>query len=231
MEGNPQLLFYLLFIPNMLLALSIHEASHAGSAYLLGDDTAARAGRVTLNPIPHIDPFGLLAFFIVHFGWAKPVPVNPLNFKEPRRDNMLVSLAGPASNLILALVLLLAIRVILWQSGPTASEGVKTALAILFIGAQLNVVLCIFNLLPIPPLDGSHILLGLLPESVSRKLEPYMAYGPTIFIILIVAVIFLGLPIFRILIFTPMQYFLALVLGLDNFRLMHITLQNFLLGT
>ena len=167
MFSQSDILFYLLFIPHMLFALSIHEASHAGSAYLLGDDTAALQGRVTLNPIRHLDPFGLIAFFIIHFGWARPVPVNPLRLKNPRRDNVLVSFAGPGSNLVMGMLLLVVIRV-MWMVAGTGSESVRTALAFMFVGAQLNVGLCFFNLIPVPPLDGSHILLGILPRSLAE---------------------------------------------------------------
>ncbi|MFO8058286.1 MAG: site-2 protease family protein [bacterium] len=212
MLDNLDILFYLLFIPNMLFALSIHEFSHAGSAYVLGDDTAALEGRVSLNPLVHIDPLGLIAFFIIHFGWAKPVPVNPSRMGNPRRDNLLVSLAGPGSNLVLGVLLLLVARMLLGGADPTG-KTMKMVLGLVFIGAQLNIGLCFFNLIPIPPLDGGHILEALLPPELGRKLEPYLQYGPYIFIGLIFASVFLGWRIFAYIIILPMYLVMEAVLG------------------
>lgn len=216
MDGNNQIFFYLLFIPHMLFALSVHEALHAYSAFLLGDDTAALQGRATLNPIRHIDPMGLIAFFIIHFGWARPVPVNPLRLRHPRRDEMLVSLAGPGSNLMVGLVLLLIIRG-MFELELTGSETTRTALAFLFVGAQLNVGLCVFNLIPIPPLDGSHILLGILPIRLSHRIEPYFNYGWLVLLGLILLGRLGGIPFFGIIIGIPMQLFMWGVLGTECF--------------
>lgn len=211
MLSQPEMMFYLLFIPHMLFALSIHEASHAGSAYLLGDDTAALMGRLTLNPLKHIDPMGLIAFFILRFGWAKPVPVNPLNFKKPRRDDILVSLAGPGSNVALGIVLLVMIRLILLFDG---NEATNTIVQFLFVGARLNLALCFFNLIPIPPLDGSHVLMGVLPESMSDQIRPIMDKGPVLLIGLMMASYFLNIPIFRYLIWMPAELVMGLFLGI-----------------
>ncbi len=212
MLDNAEILFYLLFIPNMLLALSIHEFSHAGTAYLLGDDTAALEGRVSLNPLVHIDAMGLIAFFIIHFGWAKPVPVNPTRFRNPRRDNLLVSGAGPGSNLVLGILLLLVFRILAGSADPSG-KTTQTMLQLVLIGAQLNVGLCFFNLIPIPPLDGGHILEALLPPDLSRQLEPYLQYGPYIFIGLIVMSFVLHIPVFYYIIGVPIELVTSLVLG------------------
>ncbi len=209
---DPQILFYLVFIPHMLFALSIHEASHAGSAYLLGDDTAALEGRVTLNPIRHIDPVGLIAFFIIHFGWARPTPVNPARFSKPGRDDILVSFAGPGSNLLAGVILLVALRAA-WVMTSGQGEAAHTALAFLFVGAQLNVGLCFFNLIPVPPLDGSHILLHLLPRGLSQRLEPLMNYGWIILLMLIFGGSFFGIPLFFYLIGLPMVLVMRGLLG------------------
>ena len=212
MDPQAKILYYLLFVPHMLFALSIHEASHAGSAYLLGDDTAALQGRLTLNPLKHLDPWGLLAFFLIHWGWAKPVPVNPLRLRHLWRDDMIVSFAGPASNLLVGLVLLVLIRVA-WIVMGVESEEARTALAFLMIGAELNIGLAIFNLIPVPPLDGSHILIHILPRSLARRLEPYLAYGPIILAILVLGTSFLPVPVFSFIIGIPMTLLIHTVLG------------------
>jgi len=212
MGGENEILFYLIFIPHVLLALSLHEASHAGAAFQLGDDTAALMGRLSLNPLRHLDPMGALAFLIIHFGWAKPVPVNLLRFKNPRRDNMLVSLAGPLSNLALGLILLIALR-LLYLAAPLESEARNTAVSFLFVGAQLNVGLSFFNLIPIPPLDGSHILLGILPESLARRLEPLFRQGWMLLLLLILGSRFLNFSLLGIIIGKPMFAIINAVLS------------------
>lgn len=202
------IIFYLLFIPHMLFALSAHEASHAGSAYLLGDDTAAHLGRLTLNPLRHLDPLGVLAFFLVHFGWAKPVPINPLRLKNPKVDTLFIGLAGPMSNLFLGVCLLAALR-LFWSLFSPFSAEEKMFLAFLFVGAQLNIGLCFFNLIPVPPLDGSHILFGLLPDSVAERADSMFRqswFGP---IVLIIIVFWFG----RTIIQVPMHFIVRGFLG------------------
>jgi Zn-dependent protease len=214
MGGENEILFYLIFIPHVLLALSLHEASHAGAAFQLGDDTAALMGRLSLNPLRHLDPMGALAFLIIHFGWAKPVPVNLLRFKNPRRDHMLVSLAGPLSNLALGVVLLAAIRT-LYLFGPVDDEVMTTAVAFLFVGAQLNVGLCFFNLIPIPPLDGSHVLLGLVPERVAVAIEPMFRYGGIALLVLVFGSSYLKFSLLGALIGRPMFWVMDVILTRD----------------
>jgi Zn-dependent protease len=175
----------------MLFALSAHEASHAGAAYLLGDDTAYRMGRFTLNPFKHLDPFGVLAFFVIHFGWAKPVPVNHLKLRNPRADMLFIGLAGPVCNLFLGVVMLFAIR-ILWSVAGPSTEATRNVLAFLFVGAQLNVGLCFFNLIPFPPLDGSHVLSGVLPEGWADWLDGLKYQGIFGLVALFVFIRFLG---------------------------------------
>jgi Zn-dependent protease len=147
-------------VPSIIL----HEVSHGVVAYAFGDDTAKRAGRITLNPIKHIDPFGtiilpaLLAFSgLPAFGWAKPVPVNPRRLRRPRQQTLYVSLAGPATNLVLAGVLAMVYRLFLIRDVGWLGDFV-------FVAGLLNVVLALFNLLPVPPLDGSAVLERLLPD-------------------------------------------------------------------
>ncbi len=166
-----------------LVCLTIHELSHGAVAYRLGDPTAKNAGRLTLNPIRHIDPFGLLLMITAHVGWAKPVPVDMRYFKRPKRDMALTALAGPASNFILAWLFLLlaggAER--LWFAVVlSAPEWVLTALnyliQFLVDGAVLSVGLGIFNLFPVPPLDGSRILFALFPDKVYYAVMRYERY-------------------------------------------------------
>ncbi len=166
-----------------LVCLTIHELSHGAAAYRLGDPTAKNAGRLTLNPIRHIDPFGLLLMITAHVGWAKPVPVDMRYFKRPKRDMALTALAGPASNFILAWLFLLLGGGVgrLWDSlFWTAPEWVLTVLDYLFQflvnGAVLSVGLGVFNLFPVPPLDGSRILFALFPDKIYFAVMRYERY-------------------------------------------------------
>lgn len=181
-------------LPPLMLAISVHEMAHGYMAFRKGDFTAKLMGRVTLNPIKHIDPVGtilvpiMLAFSGtgVLFGWAKPVPVNSFNFKSPRKDNAIVSLAGPASNLALAAVLAALYRILLWVPGYASimSSPVLKPLAVMIVfGIHISVVLGVFNLIPVYPLDGSHIVQGLLPAHQAQVYSRHERYG---FIILLV---------------------------------------------
>ncbi|HOX00461.1 MAG TPA: site-2 protease family protein [Deltaproteobacteria bacterium] len=172
----------LLAVP-VLFSITFHEVSHGYAAFRLGDPTARNAGRLTLNPISHIDPVGLLVLVVTRMiGWAKPVPVDPRYFKNPRQDMMWVSLAGPASNLLLAVVFAVISRVV----PPIAPSSFLYPLAIMLqFMIVINVGLAVFNLIPIPPLDGSHILQGLLPYEMARSYSKIEPYG---FIILLVLV-------------------------------------------
>jgi len=155
---------FIVSVPVFLLAITLHEVAHAWVAYKCGDDTAKLAGRLSLSPLVHLDPVGSLVFIVssiagVSFGWAKPVPVNPLRFRHWRRDDILVSLAGVTANLLQAIAWSALLR--LSEAFLTGSLGQAVAM-LCIIGVFINVVLMIFNLLPIPPLDGSHIALNLL---------------------------------------------------------------------
>ncbi len=161
--------------PPLLLSLTIHEVAHGYVADRLGDHTARLAGRLTLNPLKHLDPIGTIAFFLVHLGWAKPVPVNPRYFRDPRRDMLLVALAGPASNFLLAVACAILAKLLL--AATLVPIFLRLPLTgMLVAGVWINLVLGVFNFLPIPPLDGGRILLGLLPPRLAAsyaRIEPY----------------------------------------------------------
>lgn len=164
-------------IPVFLLALTIHEFAHGWLANRLGDPTARLQGRLTLNPVAHLDPIGVLAIVLIGFGWAKPVPVDYRYLKRPRRDMMLIAAAGPISNLVLGAACAFCYRMIPWMAGgPEWAWLLLPVRTMLRTGVWVNVVLAVFNLLPIPPLDGGRVVSGLLPlrhaMSYSR-LEPY----------------------------------------------------------
>lgn len=174
----PSLRSIALMLPAIVLGLTFHEYAHGLAAYKLGDNTARSQGRLTINPAAHVDPVGLILLFLAGFGWAKPVPINPLNFKgDMRRGVLLVSLAGPATNLLLAIA-----AAIIW--GALAGLKLPYFNDIMMYMIQINVVLAIFNLIPVPPLDGSKILAGILPgrQEWLYKME---AYGMIILILLI----------------------------------------------
>jgi len=200
--------YLLLFLPIMLFALSFHECMHALAAYWRGDDTASLQGRITLNPLRHIDPIGLIAFFIIGLGWAKPVPINPARMKNIRWDPAIVALSGPASNLVLCAIFALLLR-LFWNPIMSQDPSLSEALVKFFaIGAQLNAALAFFNLIPFPPLDGSHLLAAFLPTSVLDKFEKFSRYG----LIIMLFLLYFG-GAFRYLVGYPMHLLLNLFWG------------------
>lgn len=173
----------------ILLSLTVHEYSHGYVAWRFGDNTAKNMGRLTLNPISHIDPIGMLMLFIVGMGWAKPVPINPHAFRHPKRDLALSSAAGPASNFLMAALTGLLFRIFPGLIPLNSDTGMLLFLKLnLLYFLLINVGLGIFNLIPIPPLDGSKILRGFLPDSKTHIIDYLERYGG----ILLFAVVILG---------------------------------------
>ena len=160
----------------LVLSISVHEFSHAFVANALGDDTAKKMGRMTLNPGAHLDPVGTLFLLLLGFGWGKPVPFNPINLKNPRRDSALVSLAGPVSNLILAIVLSLILKF-------TPVDGIFSVF--LYTATFYNLILGFFNLIPLGPLDGNKIVFGFLPNKLAIQWLEFQRYGTFILLFLI----------------------------------------------
>lgn len=188
-------------LPGLVIALVIHEYAHAKAADVMGDFTPRMTGRLTLNPMAHIDPIGLIMLLVVRFGWAKPVMINARNFRNWRQGELLVALAGPMANLLVAFISLLAMAV-LFKLGMF-SEGVRLVLSMMVL---FNINFAIFNMLPLPPLDGSKVLMVMLPGRLAYKLMSLERYS---FIILI----FLMMTPFLTMILIPLQ---RLVLSVFN---------------
>jgi len=175
----------ILMAPALLVAVTIHEVAHGWVADRLGDPTARLAGRLTLNPLPHIDPIGALAFVIAGFGWAKPVPVNARNLRHPLRDMALVAVAGPLSNFAVAFVGLVALVLVRRTIDmPFLAEPLEGMLRYVY---AFNLGLAIFNLIPLPPLDGGHFLPYFLPRGSWPLLRQLEQYGPLLLLLFIVS--------------------------------------------
>ena len=171
------LISLLLSLPCVILALTVHECAHGYAAYKLGDPTARNFGRLTLNPLKHLDPFGFVAMVLFGFGWANPVPIRAGRFKNPRRGMAITALAGPACNIVLACIALVLYGALFYPIVQNITLIGEIVLRILSTISYLSVALAIFNLLPISPLDGSKILYSFLPDNVYRKILRYERYG------------------------------------------------------
>ena len=165
----------ILLAPPILVALTFHEYAHGYVALRFGDPTAKMAGRLTLNPLSHLDPIGTIMLFVVHFGWAKPVPVDPRYFRNPKQDMLWVALAGPGANMVLALISGILLSIL----GRGSLFGSHNMLLIMLqYSLFINLALAVFNMLPIPPLDGSKVLRGLLPYKYQHIADQMEMYGP-----------------------------------------------------
>ena len=197
---------FILWLVSILAALSVHEFSHALAANFLGDQTAKRMGRLTLNPFAHVDLFGLLALVFVHFGWGKPVPYNPNYVKYRHWGEVMIALAGPVSNLILLVISALLLK------GLAPALGWNNYL-IIFLGFSffINAALMLFNLIPLPPLDGSKLLFAILHERKWFALRAQIEqYGPWALMILVLVDITLGIGIISFLLDKPLEWILKL---------------------
>ena len=199
-----------------LFSISFHEAGHAFSAKILGDDTAEKAGRLTLNPFAHLDIFGTIAVFIFHFGWGKPVPVDPDNFKNKKTDIIIVSLAGPMMNFILGFFAIL-LAVTIFRISPQFWSESLIIRSFLEIFLQINIFLGVFNLLPFFPLDGGNIVLNLIPRKFFRIAIFWQENSPIIFFIILGIQIFYDIPLFSRILFPIVEKIIILFQFLVGF--------------
>lgn len=184
----------------LILAIDVHEYAHAWTAEHLGDPTPRLQGRLTLNPLAHLDPIGTIMLILVHFGWGKPVQFDPFNLRHPRRDSALISIAGPISNILLAIICSLLLRL----SMPSV------VLALIVQLLVFNIILAIFNLVPVHPLDGFKIVEGILPEKQAREWHELERYGMIFLIVLLFPIFGGAAPVQRII--SPVINFLLTIL-------------------
>jgi Zn-dependent protease len=183
------LLLTLYILPGLILGLTFHEFCHAAVAVYLGDPTPRHQKRLTLNPLAHMDPIGMIAIVLLHFGWAKPVMINPNNFRKPRRDDMLVSVAGPVSNLVLASLMFIILKLLpISYMSATNNDPMSIFGLIVYYAFFFNIVLFVFNLIPIPPLDGYHVARQFIPYKYYDKLAIFERYS--IYILLGIIILF-----------------------------------------
>ena len=196
------------FVPAILTALTVHEFAHAWVANKCGDPTAKNQGRVTLNPLAHLDLMGTIAFVVLHFGWGKPVPVEPRNYGNLRRDTIFVSGAGPLSNLIMAILFGIALK---FSIPYLTMDGYF--IQFFYQAIFINLILLFFNLIPLFPLDGSHILENLLPPKLARKYSGHKPYGMGILLGALLLSHYLHIPLFSVILY-PAKFLHSLIFNL-----------------
>jgi Zn-dependent protease len=212
--------FIIIQAPVILLSLTIHEYFHGWTANKLGDPTAKLRGRLTLNPIAHLDIFGTILMFVVGFGWAKPVPINAMNFKNPKKGTLLVAIAGPLSNLATAIVAGTVLRPLIPKvlTGEIAPGSLDSIFVIILVLALVyGIALAVFNLIPIPPLDGSRVLYAILPDKYVYSYSRFEPYG----VIFLFGLFIFGGGIFRYLLY-PLSYISVLFSGYSYGNLWNI---------
>ncbi|MCB8988236.1 MAG: site-2 protease family protein [Ardenticatenaceae bacterium] len=199
----------------LLVAFTIHELSHAVVADRMGDPTPRRMGRITLNPIAHLDPIGTILLLVSGFGWAKPVMINPMNLRgNPRTGMAIVAAAGPISNVVMAVIFAIPFQLGLVTFSPFGASTVIPSLSeVLFQFVWINLILAFFNLIPIPPLDGYKILTGILPPDIAYRLRPLEQYGFLILMGAIFILPMLGIDIINNLIMVPSMMALTFLIG------------------
>jgi Zn-dependent protease len=213
-EITPEVIELWIFrVVAVLLGFTVHELCHAWSAYKLGDPTAWAQGRISLNPLRHLDPIGAIAAFLVGFGWAKPVEIQPANFRHPLRDGVLVSLAGPAANLLTAVLFGLTLRLTPYLPAMNSSALI-VVVNLVYVIVMINLGLFIFNLIPIPPLDGSHVLRGALPLRWRLEYEKLYPYGTWLMLVIIVIPSYMNGKFLAYTIGAPRDWLYALITGL-----------------
>jgi len=201
-------LYFLIYVIAILTAITVHEFAHAWAANRLGDPTARLAGRITLNPLAHLDPLGTLALLIFRFGWGKPVPFDTYNLKNPRRDSALISFAGPAANFILAILFSIVIRLGHLFLGPTAYFLEIILTPFIF----LALTLAVFNLLPFHPLDGGKVIVGLLPEKLAYQWDEILQRFGFYLVLFLILPLFGGYSLVSLIISPIIRILLSLLL-------------------
>ena len=201
----------IILLPILLFSLCFHEFAHGYVAYRLGDDTAARNGRLTLNPMAHLDLMGSIMILFIGFGWAKPVPINPYNFANPRLDSMKVAFAGPASNLILAFIAGIVIRFLNFNNILISEISIQ----VIYFFMSVNIALAVFNMLPIEPLDGSRIFGNIIAKDNPQLAVNLQLYGPRILFALIFIGLFTPFSILGMIITPFIKFFIYIFAGLS----------------
>ena len=210
-----------LLVAASLLCITFHETCHGLAAYRLGDPTAKRAGRLTLNPLRHVDIGGLLMMALFRFGWAKPVPVDMRNFKNPKRDMAITALAGPLANVVICCVFLFIYGLVYIPLTTASNDLDKAVLDMVYLTAYLSIALAVFNIIPISPLDGSKILFSFLSDESYMKLMRYERYGMILLLVLVVTDV-LGTPLYTVTQFVFGKLFVFADWGFDLVKALYV---------